>query len=206
LRRPEFLNQQAPQNDYRLQLSPEIRRMMWELEFERWLTSQRQAGPGVPGQSQVSTPSPDAEPRQTVLPSPAEAAEAAQGNERATPRPVEFPRTLATPEPDVGALMEPFLNRGVPPHARDSNAVMRLYWTNYQWVQLLPEPPAPFSRWIPRDWRRRVAESFTTSAIENSALRFDFPTPTEEFDRQILNMTGNPGTVPSYIRLPAFRF
>jgi hypothetical protein len=205
---PALARPWTPPSQHQLQLSPEMRRLMWEMEFERWMTARQATLPVQPLDQQQSPPA-DAAPDRTTIPSPREAAEAAAGDRPLVPRGPEMPGAAGhsrAGQPDMGAILEPFLTRAVPLYARDADAATQLYWRNYEWVRLLPEPPAPFRSWIPADWRRSVAQSLTTSAIQNSALRLDFPTPVETFDRQLLQMTGDPKAVPTYINFPAFRF
>ena len=207
LNRPDLLHPWTSQGQFQLQISPEMQRIIFEIEFERWLTAQATEHPpdAVPplSTSAGALTSSTADP---VVPSPADAAEAVEAHTPLVPsiRPtLPFPsRDMGADQPDMGAIMTPFLMRNVPLGSRDPDAAAQLYWNAYQWVRWLPAPPEPFRSWIPSNWRSSLSASFAAMAINNSPLRLEFPTPTEEFDRNLLNMYNDPSVVPTYINLP----
>lgn len=217
--RPDYLHPWTSSGQFQFQMSPEMQRLMLEMQFQRWLEAQTavippDAVPPLPtgGLTPGATGTPTVPVVQgPIIPSPTDAAAAAEDQGPIIPRARGAPARPAadTPGaglPDMSALMAPYLARGVPLGSRDPGAALQLYQNAFNWVRLLPEPPAPFSRWVPGNWRVSLSESLAGMAMNNSDLRLDFPTPVENFDRQLLNMTNDPKTVPTYINLPALHF
>ena len=108
-----------------------------------------------------------------------------------------------------GDAFKAYLDRGVPLASRDLDAVGQIYQNNLRFVQNIPDPrpflPSFARGWVPSNFREKLANTFTNMAVDN-AIKLDYPTAIERFDRSISNETGGQGATKFQITVFSTNF
>ena len=196
----------------RLQLDPEIERLMLQQYIRWWLGTALTVG-----DAPTSVPAPGS--ADLFSPTPPLAAPGAGLNAGGLSTPPLLPNFPLKPdffsplppdsrflEPDVGALFSSFGERNAPVGAGDSQIVFDIYRRNEILARGLPDLRSMAPRFIqpliPLTWRRDIAGALTSAAV-GSVLKRDYMTPIEVSDRAFEGMTGASTTV---IPLPSISF
>ena len=153
----------AASGDYTLQLDPTLQARLY---FAQWLAQQSAGGAKD-----------DADTGATV------------------PQPWLKPPEVGGDQPDFSKLITPYYQRGIIPggsgDTRDLDVIRQLYAERYQLTLGLPDlralAAAPIRSLIPLNWRASLAETLTSTTIDN-ALKRDHPTfielSNQTFDRE----------------------
>lgn len=153
----------AATGDYTLQLDPTLQARLY---FAQWLAQQSAGGAKD-----------DADTGATV------------------PQPWLKPPEVGGDPPDFSKLITPYYQRGIIPggsgDTRDLDVIRQLYAERYQLTLGLPDlralAAAPIRSLIPLNWRASLAETLTSTTIDN-ALKRDHPTfielSNQTFDRE----------------------
>jgi len=191
----------------RLQLDPEIERMMLQHYIRWWLGTTLVTGdapstlPAAPDPDAYSDPEVSA--HAPTLPSIPGLPPASIWSQLPLTPPPPDPLFL---EPDVGSLFSGFGQRGAPVGAGDSEVVFDIYRRNAAIARGLPDlrgmAPRFLQPLIPLTWRRDITGALTGAAI-GDGLKRNYMTPIEVSDQAFQGMTGASTTV---IPLPSISF